>query len=84
MGRGHRVFILAKVNDKYRTLAVCYKLDMLGFGTIQKAVNITEIFHAYANQIHIRRELRKAERIDWDTDILDEHNRVRRCLSNLC
>lgn len=67
MGQRHQLFAVAKVNGKYRTLAVTHHQWLCGYDVIQRCFSLLEIFRANASGI--ARELRRAATLDWAKDV---------------
>lgn len=58
--------VCASINGKYRTLAAIHNQWLYGAMVIKRCLKLLEIYRASANEPDIRRELRRAERMDWD------------------
>jgi hypothetical protein len=67
MGQRHQLFAAAKVNGKYRTLAVTHHQWLYGFDVIKRCLFLLEVLRANASGLS--RELRRAAKLDWDRDV---------------
>ena len=75
MGQRHQLFVIANINGRYRALAVVHHQCLYGIYVLEKGLHIVKLFEA--NQPGLRRELRKAEQLDWSRDIYDENGDAR-------
>jgi hypothetical protein len=61
MGQRHQFFAIARINNRYRTLAVIHNQWLYGHSAVRQCLNTMRILSATGNSQGIRRELRLAE-----------------------
>ena len=66
MGQRHQLFVVARVRNRYRTLAVVHRQWLYEMGPIERCLRLIHIFEAEPNQIPIKQELRAACNKDDD------------------
>ncbi|KAI4101025.1 MAG: hypothetical protein LQ339_005253 [Xanthoria mediterranea] len=66
MGQRHQLFVVARVRDRYRTLAVVHRQWLFEMGPIERCLRLIHIFEADPNQIPIKQEIRAACNKDDD------------------
>jgi hypothetical protein len=64
MGQRHQLFVIAKIGNRYRGLAVFHHQWLLGEIALQRCLRILSIFSAPANRLPIQQELTAARRLD--------------------
>jgi hypothetical protein len=64
MGQRHQLFVIAKIRNRYRGLAVFHHQWLLGEIALQRCLRILSIFSAPANRLPIQQELTAARRLD--------------------
>ncbi|KAF7899023.1 uncharacterized protein EAF01_008236 [Botrytis porri] len=68
MGQRHQLFVIAKINGRYRGLAAIHHQCLWGASALQVCLNILKILQSPANRIALSHELRHATRLkeeDW-------------------
>jgi hypothetical protein len=60
MGQRHQFFAIAKVNNRYRTVAVLHNQWLFGYFAVRQCLNAMRILSAPGNLAGIRRELKLA------------------------
>ncbi|KAF7872289.1 hypothetical protein EAF04_003213 [Stromatinia cepivora] len=71
MGQRHQLFIIAKINGRYRGLAAVHHQWLFGATALKICLNIRQILQSPANRIALSHELRHATRLseeDWTRD----------------
>ncbi|KAL8771280.1 MAG: hypothetical protein Q9209_003185 [Squamulea sp. 1 TL-2023] len=71
MGQRHQLFVIAKIQNRFRTLAVVHHQWLYGVGPLERCIRLTQIFQAEPNRSAIQQELRAARKKDggfWATD----------------
>ncbi|KAJ8071293.1 hypothetical protein OCU04_001629 [Sclerotinia nivalis] len=71
MGQRHQLFIIAKINGRYRGLAAVHHQWLYGATALKICLNILKILQSPANRIALSHELRHATRLseeDWTLD----------------
>lgn len=63
MGQRHQLFLIAKVNNRYRTLAALHQQWSYEALAIKRCGSVLKVLKA--NGSALRRDVRKAERLDW-------------------
>ena len=61
MGQRHQFFAIARINNRYRTLAAVHYQWLYGHGAVRQCLNTMRILSATGNLQGIRRELELAE-----------------------
>jgi hypothetical protein len=61
MGQRHQFFAIARINNRYRTLAVIHNQWLYGHSAVRQCLNAMRILSATGNLQGIRRELKLAE-----------------------
>lgn len=61
MGQRHQFFAIARINNRYRTLAVIHNQWLYGHSAVRQCLNTMRILSAAGNLQGIRRELKLAE-----------------------
>ena len=61
MGQRHQFFAMARINKRYRTLAVVHNQWLYGHTAVRQCLNTMRILSAAGNLQNIRRELKLAE-----------------------
>jgi hypothetical protein len=74
MGQRHQLFAVAKINGKYRTIAVTHHQWMYGFDVVTRCLYMLDLFRTNAQGIS--RELRRAAQLDWQHDIPKDKTHV--------
>ncbi|KAF7940391.1 uncharacterized protein EAE98_000518 [Botrytis deweyae] len=72
MGQRHQLFVIAKVNGRYRGLAAIHHQWLYGITALEACLNILKILQSPANRIALSHELRHAARFkeeDWSRKI---------------
>ncbi|KAI4267736.1 MAG: hypothetical protein L6R38_008118 [Xanthoria sp. 2 TBL-2021] len=83
MGQRHQLFVVAKIRNRYRTLAVAHRQWLYEMGPVERCLRLIQIFQAGPNQIPIKQELRAAcEKDDdfWTTDSMQPFPFIATCL----
>ncbi|KAF7885049.1 hypothetical protein EAF00_010867 [Botryotinia globosa] len=69
---GHQLFVIAKINGRYRGLAAIDHQSLYGVTALEACINILRILQSPANRIALSHELRHAARLkeeDWSREI---------------
>ncbi len=83
MGQRHQIFVVARVRDRYRTLAVVHRQWLYEMGPVERCLRLIHIFEAASNQIPIKQELRAARNKDddfWTIDLVEPFPFIATCL----
>lgn len=64
MGQRHQLFVIAKINGKYRTLCAIHHQWLYGHTALSRCHDILKIFGDAKNQTPIQQELRFASKKD--------------------
>jgi hypothetical protein len=64
MGQRHQLFVIAKIANRYRGLAVFHHQWLYGDIALERCLRILTIFSAPANRLPIQQELTAARRLD--------------------
>ena len=83
MGRRHQLFVVARIRDHFRTLAVVHHQWLYRMGPIERCLRLIHIFESEPNQIPIKQELRAACDKDddfWTMDLIEPFPFVATCL----
>lgn len=83
MGQRHQLFVVAKIWNRYRTLAVAHRQWLYEIGPVERCLRLIQIFQAGPNQIPIKQELRAAcEKDDdfWTMDFVQPFPFIATCL----
>ena len=75
MGQRHQLFVIAKINGRYRTLCAIHHQWLYGHTALRRCLGALKIFGNPANRIPLQQELIAAQRQDedfWTAD--DEKN----------
>ncbi len=64
MGQGHQLFVIAKVNGRYRTLCAIHDSWLCGLAAVRQCFGTLNIFGDPANRIPLEQELIAAQRHD--------------------
>jgi len=64
MGQRHQLFVIAKIGNRYRGLAVFHHQWLYGSIALERCLRILTIFSAPANRLPIQQELTAAKRLD--------------------
>jgi hypothetical protein len=64
MGQRHQLFVIAKIGNRYRGLAVFHHQWLLGEIALERCLRLLTIFSAPANRLPIQQELTAARRLD--------------------
>ena len=64
MGQRHQLFVIAKIGNRYRGLAVFHHQWLYGALALRQCLEILAIFSAPVNRLPIRQELTAAKRYD--------------------
>jgi hypothetical protein len=64
MGQRHQLFVIAKIANRYRGLAVFHHQWLFGALALERCIRILTIFSAPANRLPIQQELTAARRLD--------------------
>jgi hypothetical protein len=64
MGQRHQLFVIAKIGNRYRGLAVFHHQWLFGGIALERCLRILTIFSAPANRLPIQQELTAARRLD--------------------
>ncbi|KAL8791509.1 MAG: hypothetical protein Q9213_000126 [Squamulea squamosa] len=70
MGQRHQLFVIAKIRNRFRTLAVVHHQWLYEVGPLERCIRLTQIFQAESNRSAIEQELRAAREKDggfWAT-----------------
>lgn len=67
MGQRHQLFAAARINGTYRVLAVVHHQWLLGYDVIKRCHSIMGLFRTNAEGI--KREIKRAEGLDWARDV---------------
>ena len=74
MGQRHQFFVIARINGRYRTLAVVHHQWLYGHMAVRQCLNTMHILGATGNRQGIKKELKltesKPDRF-WDADTRD-------------
>jgi hypothetical protein len=79
MGQRHQFFAIARINNRYRTLAVVHNQWLYGYSAVRQCLNAMRILSATGNLQGIRRELELAESKPdsfWEAKPKDQGERV--------
>ncbi len=71
MGQRHQLFVIAKVNGRYRGLSAIHHQWLYGFTAIKQCHRLLKIFQAPENRIALHHELESAQQRDdafWNTE----------------
>ena len=66
MGQRHQLFVIARVNGRYRTLCVIHHQWLYGQTALKRCLGTLRIFADPANRIPLQQELIAAQRHDED------------------
>ncbi|TGO40324.1 hypothetical protein BHYA_0039g00040 [Botrytis hyacinthi] len=72
MGQRNQLFVIAKINGRYRRLAAIHHQSLYGVTALEACLNILRILQSPANRIALLHELRHAARLkeeDWPRKI---------------
>ena len=72
MGQRHQLFVIAKINSRYRNLYAAHHQWLYGHTAIQRCLGTIEIFQDFANRTPLQTELKYAK--DHDKSIWLEEN----------
>ncbi|KAK4497070.1 hypothetical protein PRZ48_011519 [Zasmidium cellare] len=75
MGQRHQLYVIAKADGRYRTLAALHKQWGYGMGAIRRCQLVMQVFRANASIV--RQEIQKAEKLDWAKEVEAEGVKVR-------
>ena len=64
MGQRHQLFVIAKINGRYRTLCAIHHQWLYGHTALRRCLGTLKIFSDPANRIQIGQELVAAQRHD--------------------
>lgn len=71
MGQRHQLFVIAKINNRYRCLAAIHHQWLYGHTALRRCLGTLEIFQAVANRLPLQQELIAAAQLDdefWTTE----------------
>ena len=83
MGARHQMFVIAKILQRYRTLAVVHHQFLSGGGPLKRCLRLLQIFQSESNRTPIQQELRTAcEKTEhfWNGDDLQPFPFIATCL----
>jgi hypothetical protein len=66
MGQRHQLFVIAKIANRYRGLAVFHHQWLYGAAALKRCLGLLAIFSASPNRLPIQQELAAARRYDED------------------
>ena len=66
MGQRHQLFVIAKIANRYRSLAVFHHQWLYGATALKRCLGLLAIFSDSANRLPIQQELTAARRFDED------------------
>ena len=64
MGQKHQLFVIARINGKYRSLAAVHHQWLLGFSAAKQCLELLKIFSNSLNRIAVQEELKLASTYD--------------------
>ncbi|KAL8667145.1 MAG: hypothetical protein Q9168_007331 [Polycauliona sp. 1 TL-2023] len=70
MGQRHQLFVIARINGRYRQLCAIHHQDLEGHGALQRCRDTLNIFQNTVNRLPIQQELIAASKKDDDFWIL--------------
>ncbi|KAL8868710.1 MAG: hypothetical protein Q9174_004813 [Haloplaca sp. 1 TL-2023] len=73
MGQRHQLFVIARINGRYRQLAAIHHQELYGHTALRRCRDILNIFSNTTNRIPLQQELIAASRTDHDF-WLDSYN----------
>ena len=83
MGQRHQLFVIARVWERYRTLAAVHRQWLYKMNPIERCLRLNHTFEAEPNQIPIKQELRAARNKDdhfWTMDLVQPFPFIATCL----
>ncbi|KAF2170708.1 hypothetical protein M409DRAFT_51705 [Zasmidium cellare ATCC 36951] len=67
MGQRHQLYVIAKADGRYRTLAALHKQWSYSIGAIARCQLVMQVFRANASLV--KQEIQKAEKLDWQKEV---------------
>lgn len=74
MGQRHQIFVIAKANGRYRTLAAFHQQWSYGASAVERCRFVLQVI--CANAVFLRQEVQKAETLDWAKEVEAEGVKV--------